>query len=444
MVRLSSLVPAIARQRLLLVLLAIVMAVFLSSAARGQTFTWNDPAGGTFSDGTNWTPAGPPGAGQNANFNLNNTYTVSFNGSPTNANLTQSQGTVTFDLFDIVNRTYTLTGTAAIGNTSGQTATLTVGGGGGTLQINGSGSIGTVAGSTGTLRVIGTGSALTVSALKIGDAGTGTFNLLNGSTATTTGEVDVAAQLNSTGNVTLLSGAWNHSGGSIFIGGSSGGVGGIADVAVGSGGTLNVTGTGNGITFRDPGSMTIFANGTVNTPSLILHQGLRLQEGHLSMNGGTLNINGGTFLLGPLEHSWSNGGTINVNGGVWDFSQGGVAVGFLWNDSGNNSLNLLNGSTGTVDGNMLIGGDNRLTVQGGSSLTTQFGDQVGFSGGSGSAAQVIVSGAGSSWLADGGISVAGSGNATLHVENGGSVTTNSYDVAIGVSSPGVTGTVSVI
>src|SRR5438874_1972864 len=75
-------------------LLAPAMGLFLSSSAQAQTLTWNNAAGGSFHTASNWTPAGPPGAANTANFNLNNTYTVSFTSGVLTANLTQSQGNV--------------------------------------------------------------------------------------------------------------------------------------------------------------------------------------------------------------------------------------------------------------------------------------------------------------------------------------------------------------
>src|SRR5262245_26071240 len=80
-------------------LVPFAMLSFTSAAAWGVAFTWNDSSGGLFDDPANWTPAGgPPGSGEDALFNLANTYTVTFQSDVTNATSTISNGTVSFQL----------------------------------------------------------------------------------------------------------------------------------------------------------------------------------------------------------------------------------------------------------------------------------------------------------------------------------------------------------
>ena len=47
------------------------------STARGATYSWNNPAGGSWSIASNWSPSGIPGEGDIANVTLAGTYTVS-------------------------------------------------------------------------------------------------------------------------------------------------------------------------------------------------------------------------------------------------------------------------------------------------------------------------------------------------------------------------------
>src|SRR5262245_36708440 len=88
-----------------------------AAAARGQTtFTWNNAAGGTFSASANWTPAGgPPGVGENAIFNLSNTYDVLFSSSTTNAALLVQDGIVILKPSG-ASRTYTLSASSSATN----------------------------------------------------------------------------------------------------------------------------------------------------------------------------------------------------------------------------------------------------------------------------------------------------------------------------------------
>src|SRR4051812_24077046 len=98
--------------RLVVCSLVALLLACAQQPARGQTFTWNNPLGGTFGVGTNWTPAGPPSTtSQLAQFNLANTYTVSFAANTANASLNFQNGTVTF-LGAGAGRTYSLAGIA--------------------------------------------------------------------------------------------------------------------------------------------------------------------------------------------------------------------------------------------------------------------------------------------------------------------------------------------
>ena len=67
-------------------LAALVLLVSLTTPA--ATLTWNNPAGGTWSVATNWSPNQVPGAGDSALITLNGMYTVMVDGAITMGSLT--------------------------------------------------------------------------------------------------------------------------------------------------------------------------------------------------------------------------------------------------------------------------------------------------------------------------------------------------------------------
>src|SRR5579872_6147507 len=89
------------------ILIISAAAMTASKFSRAADITWTNPAGGSFSDGANWTGGSPPGTADNADFELPGTtpYAVSFNaniqtselnvnGSPVTLNLGGNQYTV--------------------------------------------------------------------------------------------------------------------------------------------------------------------------------------------------------------------------------------------------------------------------------------------------------------------------------------------------------------
>src|SRR4051812_44964805 len=72
--------------------LATLQSTFAPAIARAND--WTNTLGGTFGVSTNWN-GGAPGTTGTANFNLPNTYTVSFSAAPTNLLFTQSAGNLT-------------------------------------------------------------------------------------------------------------------------------------------------------------------------------------------------------------------------------------------------------------------------------------------------------------------------------------------------------------
>ena len=86
---------------------AFVLGLAVSSAAFGQTFDWNDAAGGDWFDQTNWSPVGVPNTfGESASIALGGSYLVSLNTS------------VDLDAFELLNQFATVDVLNEIGRAS--------------------------------------------------------------------------------------------------------------------------------------------------------------------------------------------------------------------------------------------------------------------------------------------------------------------------------------
>ena len=68
----------------------VAMGLFTVPATASDS-NWTNTGGGVFNVGANWS-AGVPLAADDATFNLNNTYTVTFSNSPTNTRLFVQNG----------------------------------------------------------------------------------------------------------------------------------------------------------------------------------------------------------------------------------------------------------------------------------------------------------------------------------------------------------------
>src|SRR5688500_1756540 len=133
--------------------------------------SWTNPAGGTFAVGANWSGGVAPATFDNAIFNLNNTYTVRFGASLTNANLTASSGTATIGQVGTLTTFYSLTGNATA---TGAGTNFTISGVnvdvGGQVAV-GNGARMTIANSVGFLGMSHAGN------VQLGRGGTGTLSV---------------------------------------------------------------------------------------------------------------------------------------------------------------------------------------------------------------------------------------------------------------------------
>jgi T5SS/PEP-CTERM-associated repeat protein len=233
----------------------------------------------------------------------------------------------------------------------------------------------------------------------VGASGTGSFMAQNGSTITTVDSY-VGHLLGATGTATVDGSTWANSGDS-FVGNQGTGVfnvlnGGAVTVAgntiVGAdttgNGTVNISGAGSswtttGVTILGGNALTTAGGaGTINVT-----------------NGGTYTANDNVFL------GFTSGatGTVNISG-----------VGSTWTSNG--LVTVVGGNDGSVP----AGGNGTINVLGGATFDTTAGDVLlGNDPSETSNGTVNVSGA--TWNASG-IFVGESGNGTLNITNGATVT----------------------
>ncbi|MEL6740793.1 MAG: hypothetical protein AAFP26_09075, partial [Planctomycetota bacterium] len=124
---------------------AFVLGLAVSSAAFGQTFDWNDAAGGDWFDQTNWSPVGVPNTfGESASIALGGSYLVSLNTS------------VDLDAFELLNQFATVD---VLNGVTLEADSLTVDG---TIRVNP-----LQGNSTTTLEALGTGAITGIGAVEL-------------------------------------------------------------------------------------------------------------------------------------------------------------------------------------------------------------------------------------------------------------------------------------
>jgi T5SS/PEP-CTERM-associated repeat protein len=165
-------------------------------------------------------------------------------------------------------------------------------------------------------------------------------------------------------------------------------------------------------------------------------------SGTLNMNAGTFNVTGSDFTQTQLIVGNNGNGTLNVNNGA-DVHVSGfnskVALGHHSTGTGTVSINGA-GSTWTNDDQLWIGesGTGTLTIQNGGSLTTSSAaggsSIIGVFGGSNG--MVTISGVGSTWMDNNGLTVGNSGNGTLLITDGGSLTSSGTAIGEGFAASG--------
>ncbi len=439
---------------------AAMAALVSGTASRGAVFVWNDPAGGTYSTASNWTPSGPPTNLDTARFNLANTYTVSFPANQLVSVLDMPAGSISFTASGGA-RTYVI----SVANLHGGDLTLfgttfpfglTVANGltintGSQLTINqgndadaGSLSLGAVVGGgTGTLQVDGAGSTFAVTGASVVGAsgGTGVMTFQNSAIGNFNSiELANSATAGNTATLLVQSGADVTASGNVLVG-----PGNLA------GQSTAVTVTGSSSTFVQNGSGSMVVGGSANSSanvtissSAIFNSG----TGTLTINPtGVINISGGTF---------NAFGDVTINGGRIT----GTSGSFGW--ASQNTMNIQAGGRFTVPGNFAAPSNSVINVSGansqfddssstlnisnGAQLNVTNGGRVGpfssISAGVGNVGTIVIDGTDSTFSASGINQIGGSGGTgTLTFRNGAS--SFGGGLRVGQNSNSSSGTVNV-
>jgi hypothetical protein len=309
--------------------------------APGQTFSWNNPAGGNWNVGANWLGGAVPGAGQSAVIDLPGAYTVSLTDNRSIAAVTLNQSTATLEqtggdltatgLFTLQAGTLRLTGGRILGHAGVSTAAgTTVRLDGGQLwSISGAGATfnGPVEWSAGELH--GPGSTAATFALNgpVNLTGTGTRELesrgltrLNGGGTWDAGRLIIDAF---TTNFELPAGATivNTTASGNFRLDGDGSVGSVFNLR----GTFVKQGTNesmfwqtrvnnSGLLDVQAGTMRVMSHGT-HTGGFQVANGATLElNGQEDLNSGHLTVAGGaTLVVGWVGNTTTVGSAVSVN-----------------------------------------------------------------------------------------------------------------------------------
>ncbi|MBU6412256.1 MAG: hypothetical protein KGS45_02175 [Planctomycetes bacterium] len=407
-------------------LLFVLLAGSTASLSSGQLLNWTNTSGGTASVSGNWSPAAVPGAANTLQFNLANTFGVTFNSS-TSASLGHiyKRGTVTLS---ITSPHTAGTSGIIVGDTSGDTAITTLSSG--SLASPATIAIADDAGSTGTLNVTGQAAALSTTGtgqLIVGRNGAGTINITNFASCNVASNLIVGDGSASVAAATI-------SGASLAppFPRSTLNVNGPTASRIGSGGDANLTITNGGR--ADFASDLIVANGSASTSSITVQTSNAFSS--------LLSVGAHLYLGRNLSAGTAAGnGTLTVNAG------GTVDVGgtlFIAGDTlgGTGELNILASSASLTCRTLDIGSggtihhtSGTLRVDGGA-FTHAPRANFDFSGGpdpSFPATTVLQNGA--TYASNGPTQLGTFGYATLRIESGSQWNHPTAVFAMGISAP---------
>lgn len=361
--------------------LFLTMAFCLPVPGQAQILTWLYPGGaggsGTFQTGSNWTPNAVPGSMTTVRFLNNTTTTVNFSASATTAAFIEQQGNVTLNL--TTSQSYTLTNLNGftVANAGGQTAYLTISGGGSLHVTNFNSGIATAANSLGIVNVMGSGTSLITDAWNdVGVQGNGQVYVTNGARYQTGGFSSLGYGPGSQGIVRAEgSGSTFTSGQGMAIGNSGSGyvnafTGGTVNLGANIVMAVNPGSTGGmqiGVAVVNPaGAGTLSSNGlTIGAAGNGI---IYLFNGSVANNVGTVNIAASAGSTGELDlgHPSAPG----VPGGYWNQSGGSIYVGGTASGAGGNGLiRALDGAvinvTGAGNGIVVRNGHGSIILDGG-------------------------------------------------------------------------------
>ncbi|CAN5529920.1 hypothetical protein BH11PLA2_BH11PLA2_50330 [soil metagenome] len=304
-----------------------LLLLALAVPVTAQTYSWTNAAGGNFSTAGNWSPAGPPGAGQDALFNNVASYSVNFTGTVTNNSFNVGVSNVifllngnTWNTTALNNNGFGTSGASTsvnafyggnlnfasfiLGNNctvnfgTGVTAnignTLSIGNGVPSLLrvdfgadvVSNTVEIGVAANGTGNAILDGTGSTWGVSnLLRIGKFGTANLSVVNGA-AFTCNTLELGYITGASG--TIIVGGGNAT----FTASGIATLGGFNPNTPGQAATLNVN-TGGNVNF----------NAATNLRSVAV----------INLNGGTLNLTTLAYQPGAVVN-WASGSVAFADG----------------------------------------------------------------------------------------------------------------------------------
>lgn len=388
-----------------LIVAAIAVLVGLPSPAAAQVRDWNIITGGAYATAGNWNPANVPDtAAETAQFNLANSFRVTFNAgsSTTIDDLITSDGDVTFSDLGASDATLNISDDALIdggdltlaqflttGDVNLNIADLLLVGGSNTFSVTQGAAVtaatldlGITGSGNGAVLVDGAGSSLVVAGTsRVGGFGkTGTLTFQNDSVGNSLGGltqlIGSSGATNSTGRLNVLSGASLQTA-SILVGNS------LSASAVQEG-TLTVSGTNSLLTMTGASALTIGDETNLNiVADVIVSSGGQLDTGTgdiLIRNSGRLNVTDGTFNAngnitidrGIIERSTASG-NFNLGAGLTLTAQNNAILSFLTEQVIDNGATFeINSGADFVVSDLNIGksGDGSLTVDGAGSSAT--------------------------------------------------------------------------
>lgn len=314
--------------------------------------------------------------------------------------------------------------------------------------VSASGLIGNPSGNTGTVEVGGVGSTWTLGGgLNIGNLGTGLLDIAGGGAVTSSGTASLGWYASGTGDIAIdgTGSAWTHDG-EFYVGVSGAG---SLDIANGGAANTGVAVIGNSAT--GTGAVTVDGAGSTWVASGNITVG-KAGEGTLDItNGGAVGSAGGyigaeadstgTVTVDGADSTWTNSAELVVGSegeGTLDITDGGTVsnVGARLGDDGGSGFVMVDGegSTWTNSGTLIVGnrGEGTLDVSNGGAVSNVNG-RLGNDGGSGF---VTVDGVGSTWTSSGNLYVGDASEGTLSISNGGYVGAQEVHIASEIGSTG--------
>jgi hypothetical protein len=77
---------------------AVLYLLAMAGVVGADDYYWDEPVGGDYGTADNWSPSGPPGSSDDAYFELDDIYTVTFDNNYAVEKMRADAGEVAFDL----------------------------------------------------------------------------------------------------------------------------------------------------------------------------------------------------------------------------------------------------------------------------------------------------------------------------------------------------------